>query len=876
MAKAPCVTIIDGKEYNKNELMEAIAKGEFEELLATEGVVVSPVVTGTSETETSVTTQPTTEGIVGKTVTFEHAGSPKQGVVKSKDAKGNLEIEGTGVNKGVKYTVKEKDATVVLSGMDKVAQGLQDLAESIGAIKMVDGGEKKDPVKALKVIAEGLIEQGLATAENVWQKINEFLSDKYSPEDLKKLTRYQKEIVDFAKQYDRKSFLETVKDSPQTTEEMKAKVGELEEFYNVLTNEESIANADKIIQKDFDAAKKLVLSDSAISAEKSVIAIRLIKHYEKIGDYDSAVEILDAYDKQLRKAGQFIQAASIWNKTSPQTVVRKASKAAEKAGVELPPEVKASILERMGKLDKMPEGDEKSKATFEVLDYIASQLPLSWTEIFEAYRYQNMLSNPRTHLKNVFGNLENAFAVAPLDMIMEGAYDYFRHPFNASARSVKFSDSIKYLKNVYNTLPMAIQAAADAFRKGYVQQKILDLPSQEASIEALRRTKLPKALTVVPRLLEAEDTFFGVLIGHGEKARLMADGMSEKDATQKGMELAEKYLYREKLGDAEKNKNELHTIRALDSLGHFILRGKEIPYIGRWLGWFVPFVTTPINMAKMGVRRSPIATVDILASKVFGNKNPTKEQVSQATLGSLVFGLAGIAAANGLTEWAQPRDEKEKELFYASGRKPYSVKIGDKWVPMQYFGVFGIPIAMAAALKYHATETKYALTKDDIERVTDAILSITGFLVNQTPLQGVDAMSQTVTNPENQSWGKTLGFTAGQLIPLDGLVKYVNTILDPVFRKSKGFVETIEKDLPVISKEIEPIKDIKGDPAQRQPFNYVLPYDIGLSNDEYNLPIEKRRKRLQENELKRQLKKERGVGSPESQPKKSRGLSPFE
>ncbi len=61
----------------------------------------------------------------------------------------------------------------------------------------------------------------------------------------------------------------------------------------------------------------------------------------------------------------------------------------------------------------------------------------------------------------------------------------------------------------------------EAFKNGYIADKILDIGSTTGQIEALRRTKLPKYLTVATRFLEAQDRFFSVLIGQGEKARLM-------------------------------------------------------------------------------------------------------------------------------------------------------------------------------------------------------------------------------------------------------------------------------------------------------------------------------------------------------------------
>jgi hypothetical protein len=851
MAK-PCTTLVNGKEYKKHELMDAILRGEFEDLLG------KPEQGAGKETKPEVSKQPATEGI-----TFERRPTTMP------DGEDGIELivknpDGTEKSAGKFYPEDTKEMDKVErgyklreSGKNKMAQGLQDLAESIGAIKMAEGEEKKDPIKALKTIAEGMIEQGLATAENVWQKISDFLKDKQPNVNISELLKYQKEVEEHARQLEKKSFLETVKDSPETTAELKEAVKQLDEFYEVFENKEALSEADKKIKADLGKAKADVLANTAPSATKSAMAIRLIKHFEASGDYESAIEIIDAYDKQLREAGRFIQAASLWNKTSPELIVRKANKVAEKAGVKLSPEIKAQILERMGRVDKMPEGDAKSKATFEVLDYIATQMPLGYLDMFDAYRYQNMLSNPKSHERNIYGNLFNTLITAPADMISEATYDYMKHPFNPAARQVGFADVKKYYQQIFNTVPKAMQATAEAFRNGYISEKIMELPSNEATIEALRKSKLPKWLTVVPRLMEAEDAFFSILIGQGEKARLMSDGMSEIEATQKGKDLANKYLYREKLGDAAKSQNELYSIRALDGLGQFAMKGKNIPIFGKAYSWFVPFITTPTNIAKMGVRRSPIALADIGMGALRG-KTATKEQIANATLGSIITGLAGVAAMQGLTTWATPSDPKEKELFYASGRKPYSVKVGKKWIPIAYFGAYALPIAMAASLKHYQQDAKTALTDSEIVKIGEALLKTSGYIAQQTPLQGMDALSKWALGEDDQTIGKTMAFTSGQLIPFEGFVKYVNTILDPIYRKSKGYVESIEKDLPILSKDLPAIKEMGGKEVKRDEINYVLPYDIGLSKEELDLPLEQRRKLLQQ----RELAKERGEKTP--------------
>lgn len=661
------------------------------------------------------------------------------------------------------------------------------------------------------------------------------------------------------KEQDTRKFIETVEGSNKTTEEMKSKVAELDKFYDVIHNQDAIKAADTKINKDLSKAKEEVLSDSAPNEVKSALAIRLMKHYERIKDIDSALEIFNSYEKQLRDAGRFIQAASLWDKLSPRAFLKSALNQAKALGKDLPLEVQRNILEKMTEIGEMPEGAEKTKKTLEVLNYIADQLPHSTVELLDAYRYQNMLSNPRTHLRNVYSNAFNTLISRPADMFMKAGYDLFRHPFNPAARDMKFSNIPKYYKDVFSAIPRAVAGFSEAFANGYISDKILDLKDTDTQIAALRRANLPKALTAIPRFMEAQDNFFSTLIGSGEKARLMSQGMSESEAGIQAKKLAENYLYRSKLGDKEYMKNAPILARSLDSLGQWVMKGRKLPVLGTALKWFIPFITTPINVAKLGVERSPLG---------FIGGNYSREQIARATVGSMITVTGAMLAAQDRTTWAAPSDPREKELFYASGRKPYSIKIGNKWIPMQYLGLYGIAMAIPAAIKHYAQDEKHALSDGDIKHVVDAALSTSGFIANQSPLAGVDAFSKLAGGEIDEAQYKSLGFATEQFLPLQGFVRYINTILDPVYRKSHGYVESIEKDLPILSKELEPHTTLTGEPAKRESFNYYLPYDVGLSIEELDLPLEQRRKLLQIREKAKQ------GSEPITSPEPSQGYTP--
>lgn len=670
------------------------------------------------------------------------------------------------------------------------------------------------------------------------------LTDRFT-EEHQTSEEIQASAEEFVKKHspegERKSFIETVKQGEKTTEGLKKTMDELDEFYKAITNKETLKKADKQIRENLGEARKEVLSSEPPTADKSAKAIRLIKHYESIKDYDTAIDILDVYDRQLRAAGQFIQTASLWNKLSPETMVRTANKTFRKIDKkeDLPKGVQKVILEKMQEIDRMPEGDAKTKATMEVLNFIADQMPLSFKEKFDAYRYQNMLSNPRSHERNIYANLLNTFLVRPLDITSVATYDLLRSPFNPVARDYKLSNAPKYLQSAVMNIPNAWTAAVEAFKQGYVADKIMDLGDTSNMIEAMRRTKLPKYLTFVSRLMESQDRFFSTIIAEAEKVRLMEKGLSESEATIGGKKIGESYLYRDKLGVNEADMPIIS--RALDQAGKWIVKGRNETVLGQALSWFVPFVTTPINVAKFSIERSPLGFI--------GGKYG-KTQIANATIGTLVTGVGAMLAAQDKTTWTAPKDKKERELFYASGKKPYSIKINDTWVPLTYFGPYALALAMPAAYKNFKYDTNTSATDDEFDVIKDATIGIGGYISQQTPLSGLGGLFKAIEGDADYKLASVMGFTSEQMIPMVGMVKYVNSWLDPIYRKSSGYLESIEKDLPELSKGLPSYPTPSGKPATREPMNYWLPYDVGFDEKAYDILLQKRKTLLKKRALK--------------------------
>jgi len=221
-----------------------------------------------------------------------------------------------------------------------------------------------------------------------------------------------------------------------------------------------------------------------------------------------------------------------------------------------------------------------------------------------------------------------------------------------------------------------------------------------------------------------------------------------------------------------------------------------------------------------------------------GANNKT-EQFAKATIGTAVTSIGASFAMAGMTTWEAPADPTEKELFYATGRKPFSVRVGDKWVPLQYFGPFALALAIPAAVKHQYADSKTAMTDSEAERLAGIVGGVAKFYGNATYLTGIGNFMQLATGDYDYGFGSNLAFTAGGAIPLSGLVGYVTRAIDPVYRKVdnstlvSGFMTGLQRNLPVISKELGSYKDIDGNDAMRELSAYIAPYVVGTVKPEY-------------------------------------------
>lgn len=113
-----------------------------------------------------------------------------------------------------------------------------------------------------------------------------------------------------------RGFISTLRNSENTSREV---AEQLDSRYTPITNAETVQKANQKIERmGVDGAEAQLLNKKKYTAEDVATGMRLIQELQSNGNVQRAVTIADRLATELTKAGQTVQAASIWNRLSPE------------------------------------------------------------------------------------------------------------------------------------------------------------------------------------------------------------------------------------------------------------------------------------------------------------------------------------------------------------------------------------------------------------------------------------------------------------------------------------------------------------------------------------------------------------------------------
>ena len=610
-----------------------------------------------------------------------------------------------------------------------------------------------------------------------------------------------------------RGFAETIQQSSQTSPQLKKLLND--STYTPQGNDELIKQASSLIKKDIGEARNVALNGS--DNVSVATASELIKHYQTIGDYDMAAEVAKNAAQKLTEHGRAIQAASLYNKLTPEGILRFAQKELDKSGKKLTPE-QSKELTQMAQDSFSAKGEDKAIKTGQMLNRIQEMVPSRFIDQAITVWKAGLLSNPTTHLRNIVGNasmtgLENAKDV-PAVLLDKVA-------------SIFTGKRTKALPN----LGAQIEGAGIGAKKALTFLKTgVDVDQTLGKID-YHQVNLPPVLKqytqAVFRALGAEDKVFKeTLFKKSLYEQAQVEGINQG---LKGVELksATKNLYQKPTPDMVKLATEdalYGTFNNPNKLASGISHG------GPAVDIIAPFKRTPLNIAGRIIDYSPLGLIKAGYQGVKGaGQRKVVEDLARAITGMGVMGVGyGLGKAGKMTG-NYPTDPTERATWEAQNLQPNALKFGGTSYAMNAISPIGNLLGLGSGVNQLQTNTKP-------EAMPAALAALGGqTLINQTFLQGVSGALNALSDPARNAstWANSM---AGSVIP--SVIGAATRAVDPTLRQTNGMGESIQSRVPFASQGLLPKTNVFGEdrtygttPMERagQFFNPFSPREINQS-----------------------------------------------
>lgn len=465
-------------------------------------------------------------------------------------------------------------------------------------------------------------------------------------------------------------------------------------------------------------------------------------------------------------------------------------------------EVTEEMLNRLSKIDP---GDSLAVNRF-IRD--ATQAKTS-DKIFEAW-INSLLSGPVTHVVNTTSNTLTFLSKLP-ERTMSAGIEAIRSKMTGRSRERFFSEVPATVFGAWQGIKEGVRKAVWAYQNELSTEGVSKI--EVAHPQAIKG-KLGRFIRIPGRALTAEDEFFKAVNYQAELHSLaLRQAIFESKKWDEIPTRVAEILSNPSGTLKEKTTGEMlyRVFQSESKTANWLVSGRKLPYVGQVYKYIVPFVRTPLNIAKFGLERTPL-NYPFIMKKMFKGEisgGEVSDELAKATMGSLIGAATLMYAREGTITGGGPKDKAERDALYRTGWQPYSIKIGDTYYS---YGRLE-PLGMIAGLAADASEIWDKMTGEEQENVAALIItSITKNLLNKTFMKGLSDAFNAVSDPARygENWIQSF---AGTVVPSG--VATVARATDPTIRETQDLLESIKTRIPVASTTVLPKRSIWGEPVKR-------------------------------------------------------------
>ncbi len=341
---------------------------------------------------------------------------------------------------------------------------------------------------------------------------------------------------------------------------------------------------------------------------------------------------------------------------------------------------------------------------------------------------------------------------------------------------------------------------------------------------------LGSAIRTPGRILAGTDEYFKAIASRAQVRALAKReafneveklGLTGLEAVSKMQEVEQAFLLDPPLSAMQKARSFAEYVTFTKELGE---TGQAIQQLqktafGRLV---IPFVKTPINLAKTGLERSgPLGLASQRLRAELNSVDPAVRDLARAklALSSMTLSVIGVMAANGYVTGGGPQDPVLRKNWLAAGYQPYSFDVGamlgrqgpPKSGDLVAYGRLD-PIAMPFGMMADAANIMGHLPPDEREDFATAmVVAFSKNFTSKTFVQGVARTMAVMSDPERMG-GTYIKNTLTSMLPFSSALRQAAGALDPELKDAQGIIEEYQKRIPGGGGGIPNDTDLFGNP----------------------------------------------------------------
>jgi len=432
-------------------------------------------------------------------------------------------------------------------------------------------------------------------------------------------------------------------------------------------------------------------------------------------------------------------------------------------------------------------------------------------KIFELW-INFLLSSPVTHIVNTTSNTL-VFLSGQIEKVIAPAIDFMRVGLSGGKRERFFGELPYRIFGVWSGLKHGIRKASTAFAD---EMPVGGISKIEVGKRGLRQAipgKLGERVRLPGRSLMFMDEIFKALNYETE-----IRGLAFRQAQREGLKGKARAKRIAEILESPSNKM---VEKAEDEMFYRVFQadlgkgGKALLALRHavpGLRYILPFLRTPVNIAKQGLERTPLNIPRLMWKRLMNGEmkgGEMSDELSKVVFGSLLGAATMQMALEGTITGHGPHDPTERKEWLRLDNKPYSIRVGNEWYSYNRLEPLGMVMGLhadAVAIFKHVGEGEYGkIVPDLVKAIGDNILS-------KTFMQGLSNAFQATHDPDRYG-ERFINRFIGSFTP--SIVAGSARAIDPVLRDPQSPLDAIKTRLPGLSQDVLAKRDVWGGRIKR-------------------------------------------------------------